>query len=99
MGTPEVSETPRAIASTDSSERPYGVTGRGTVSSSGTEIRPVGRPYTSSPLRSTTYSRAPVLAAAVRVACVEDSVRSSADSGVIRDAGSYTPKCATTCGA
>ena len=33
------------------------------------------------------------------VADVHESVRSRADAGVIRDAGSYTPKCATTCGA
>ena len=40
-----------------------------------------------------------MLAAAVSVAVVHDSVRSRADAGVMRDAGSYTPKCATTCGA
>jgi hypothetical protein len=37
-----------------------------------------------------------VLAAAFSVAAVQASVRSRAEAGVIRDAGSYTPKCATT---
>ena len=40
-----------------------------------------------------------MLAAALSVAVVHSSVRSAADAGVIRDAGSYTPKCATTFGA
>ena len=35
-------------------------------------------------------------AAALSVATCTSSVRSRADAGVMRDAGSYTPKCATT---
>src|SRR5437763_11586957 len=70
-GTPQRSAPPLAAASTASSQRPYGVVGAGTASSSGTDTRPVGGPYTSSPLRTTTYSSAPVLAAALSVAVVQ----------------------------
>src|SRR6185437_13152196 len=47
-GIPHRNATPLPVASTASSERPYGDVGAGTASSSGTDARPVVGPYTSS---------------------------------------------------
>ena len=94
------SATPLAAASTASSERPYGVVGRGHRVFVGNRDRgrsAVRRPRARCAARRTRAR--PCSRPRSSVADVHASVRSRADAGVIRDAGSYTPKCATTCGA
>ena len=91
---------PRPSASTASSERPYGVARLGHDVFVGTDTRAGRRAVHLEPAaHDDVLERCRRARAALSVAIVHSSVRSTADAGVMRDAGSYTPKCATTFGA